>query len=298
MAKDLTARNESIAGVVAGFTCKLTEHPFDTVKVQAQTLSFKEGRHISPLKMMRDTITKEGWRALYRGLPSPLISSMGENMILFGAYGFGVRMLHGDKDNVPLYKQFLSGGFSGGVVSFLMTPTELIKCRMQTTNENVRHYRNSWQCLVETVKTEGVKGLFRGQVSTMFREIPGNAAWFAGYELGIYLLTPTGKTKKHIHPVGLAAAGALGGMCYWFFPFPFDVVKSKIQTCTHGLPAGMPTSVGNVMRHVYRTEGVAGLYRGLGLTLLRAAPTNAVLFLSYELTFRLLSGHDILGGGG
>lgn len=296
MAEDSTARNESIAGIVAGFTCKLTEHPFDTVKVQAQTQSFNSGKLISPLTILKDTVRKDGWLALYRGLPSPLLSSMGENMILFGAYGFGVRMIHGDKDNVPLWKQFLSGGFSGGCVSFLMTPTELIKCRMQTTNENVRHYRNTWECIVVTIKNEGVRGLFRGQVSTMFREIPGNAAWFAGYELGIYLLTPQGKTKQHIHPVGLAAAGALGGMCYWSFPFPFDVVKSKIQTGTHGLPDGVRPTVANVLRHVYRTEGVVGLYRGLALTLLRAAPTNAVLFLSYELTFRLLAGQRILGG--
>eukprot|EP00960_Hanusia_phi_P063763 765564-Hanusia_phi.AAC.2 len=60
--------------------------------------------------------------------------------------------------------------------------------------------------------------------------VPGNAAWFGGYELGVYLLTPKGGSKSEVHPAGLAAAGALGGMSYWFFPFPFDVVKSKIQT--------------------------------------------------------------------
>jgi hypothetical protein len=166
---------------------------------------------------------------------------------------------------------------------------------MQTTNETVKHYKNSWECLKDTVKCEGVRGLFRGQASTMLREVPGNAAWFAGYELGIYLLTPEGKSKKNIHPSGLAAAGALGGMCYWFFPFPFDVIKSKIQTCTHGLPPSVNPTVANIFRHVYRTEGIQGLYRGLGLTLLRAAPTNAVLFLSYELTFRILAGQSILG---
>jgi len=32
-------RNELIAGMVAGFVCKIVEYPLDTVKVQVQTQS-------------------------------------------------------------------------------------------------------------------------------------------------------------------------------------------------------------------------------------------------------------------
>jgi len=42
--------------------------------------------------------------------------------------------------------------------------------------------------------------------------VPGNAAWFGGYELGILLQTPVGGSKEDVHPVGVAASGALGGM--------------------------------------------------------------------------------------
>jgi hypothetical protein len=49
-----------------------------------------------------------------------------------------------------------------------------------------------------------------GVVGTLCREVPGNAAWFGGYEMGIYLQTPKTGTKADIHPIGLAGAGALG----------------------------------------------------------------------------------------
>jgi hypothetical protein len=128
----------------------------------------------------------------------------------------------------------------------------------------------------------------------MWREIPGNAVWFGGYEGAICLLIPRGGTKRDVHPAGHAAAGAVGGMCYWLVPFPFDVAKSRIQTGTHGLPPGVAPTVGAVLRRIHAEEGPRGLYRGCALTMLRAAPTSATLFFAYELTYRLLTGRPLL----
>jgi hypothetical protein len=129
----------------------------------------------------------------------------------------------------------------------------------------------------------------------MWREIPGNAVWFGGYEGAVCLLVPRGGTKRDVHPAGHAAAGAVGGMCYWLVPFPFDVAKSRIQTGTHGLPPGVAPTVAAVLRRIHAEEGPRGLYRGCALTMLRAAPTSATLFVAYELTYRLLSGRPLLG---
>ena len=128
----------------------------------------------------------------------------------------------------------------------------------------------------------------------MCREIPGNAVWFGGYEGAMCFLVPNGGTKRDVHPVGHAAAGAVGGMCYWLVPFPFDVAKSRIQTGTHGLPATTSPTIAAVLRSIHAQEGIAGLYRGCSLTMLRAAPTSATLFASYELTYRLLTGRPLL----
>ena len=88
---------------------------------------------------------------------------MGENLIIFGIYGFFTRLIHSG-ENIPLYKQCLGGAVSGGFVSFFMTPVELIKCRMQTTNESAPRYKSTWHCFSHTLRSEGLRGLFRGQV--------------------------------------------------------------------------------------------------------------------------------------
>ena len=71
-------------------------------------------------------------------------------------------------------------------------------------------------------------------------------------------------------------------------PFPADVVKSRIVSGAHGLPPTVPPTVLTVARHIYATAGVRGFYRGCGVTVCRAAPGNAILFLTYEHVHRLL----------
>mmetsp|Transcript_35406 Transcript_35406/g.83332 ORF Transcript_35406/g.83332 Transcript_35406/m.83332 type:complete len:301 (-) Transcript_35406:140-1042(-) len=287
-------RNELIAGTNAGFVCKLVEYPLDTIKVQAQTQS-AGGPAVSPIALLRKTLAEEGFFALYRGIPSPLLGSMVENSVLFSSYAFAGRFLNDDPEQLPFAQKLLCGSFSGLCVATVLTPVELIKCRMQTVNTASVKYANSWQCLLATLKEGGVRSLFYGHTGTLAREVPGNAAWFGGYELGCILMTPEGGSRKDIHPTGLAAAGALGGMSYWGLPFPMDVVKSKIQTGTHNLPPGVKVSVPSVFNHVLKTEGVRGLYRGCGITVARAAPSNAVLFVVYEMSMRLLKGQKLLG---
>ena len=99
-------------------------------------------------------------------------------------------------------------------------------------------------------------------------------------------------------------------------PFPADVVKSKIQTETHGLPQGVKPTVTavsippclhvatggqsrsshnslrwfvtQVFRNILSKEGVGGLYRGCGITVARAAPGNGLLFVTYEFVLQKL----------
>mmetsp|Transcript_12462 Transcript_12462/g.24716 ORF Transcript_12462/g.24716 Transcript_12462/m.24716 type:complete len:307 (-) Transcript_12462:485-1405(-) len=293
--KALKARNETISGMAAGFACKLVEYPLDTVKVQVQTQT-PGPNALSPMQMLSATIKKEGFTGLYRGIPSPLLGSMAENSVLFSSYGLASRMMHtGDAETMPFGKKLGAGAFSGFCVAAILTPVELIKCKMQTTNTAAVRYKSSMECLVATLKQGGIRALFHGHVGTLCREVPGNAAWFGGYELGVMLQTPEGGKKSDVHPLGLMLAGAMGGSMYWGIPFPFDVVKSKIQTDTHGLPPGVAVNVVSVFKHTWKTEGLKGLYRGCGITVARAAPSNAVLFCVYEMVMRTLQGDPLLG---
>lgn len=127
---------------------------------------------------------------------------------------------------------------------------------------------------MEILRTDGVGGLFRGLTSTMAREMPGYFFFFGGYE-GSKVLITKGDPEK----AGLLVTifcGGIGGVCLWSSIFPFDVVKSRIQV------ESSRDKMTTVLLRIVRTEGVRGLYRGLGPTLLRTFPSSGALFVAYE----------------
>ena len=77
----------------------------------------------------------------------------------------------------------------------------------------------------------------------------------------------------------------MSGVTYWTVFFPADTVKSYIQTD----PRFKATPLLNVAKEIYLEHGVAGLYRGWGVTVLRAAPAHALIFASYEYQRSLVS---------
>jgi hypothetical protein len=78
-------------------------------------------------------------------------------------------------EDMPFISKLAGGAFSGISVACVLTPVELIKCRMQTANEGAVRYKSTLDCLFKTVQEGGIRSLFRGHVGTLCREIPGNA---------------------------------------------------------------------------------------------------------------------------
>ena len=58
----------------------------------------------------------------------------------------------------------------------------------------------------EILRTEGIKGMYRGLTSTFMREMPGYFFFFGGYEAGRTFFTPEGKNSDEI--------GTLQSCCY------------------------------------------------------------------------------------
>jgi hypothetical protein len=262
----------------------MIEYPFDTIKVRMQT---DPGAYRSSIDCLRKSITSEGFSNLYRGLPLPLAGTMIETSCLFTSMGQikAVITRGGDKKReLTIPETLVAGGGAGFCVSFILTPIELIKCRMQMGNGQ---YASTFDCIKKSIQGEGPGVLFKGLTATWLREVPGTAGWFGAYETFVRMLTPAGTTRQELHPLSIVFAGGLGGMAYWVAFYPADTVKSRIQTAAEYV--GKDPSFLSVFRQIYATEGVAGLYAGLGPTLMRAMPANGGVFLIYEMLNIVLS---------
>jgi hypothetical protein len=161
-----------LAGTGGGFAGKLFDYPFDTVKVLLQTQdvrNYQGPRYRGALHCLQHTVETGGVRALYKGISSPLIGSMAENAVLFWSYGVFKGWLGGQEalergEELSLLRLSLAGAGAGAVVPCVLTPVELIKCRLQvqsSINTGFRPYTGPIDCAIRTVRKEGIaRGLY------------------------------------------------------------------------------------------------------------------------------------------
>lgn len=278
-----------LSGMVSGFFCKGFEYPFDTIKVMQQTAP--AGRYTGPYDCFQQTVKAKGIMSLYNGLTSPLLGAMAENATLFVAFGAITKQLNVPddptlSDPVPMWKYYTAGALSGVVSAFVLTPVELVKCHLQVQNAATGaaalRFKGPVDVVMQTIRAEGIQGMWKGNVSCLVREIPGNFAWFGAYETVKYSVQVSNNYER-MSDVPLpwtAFSGAVAGVMYWLVPYPADTVKSRIQTEARF----SKSSFLDVMRTVVKEEGVGGLYKGVGITCARAAPSHALIFYFYELT--------------
>ncbi|KAJ3513138.1 hypothetical protein NMY22_g15128 [Coprinellus aureogranulatus] len=192
-------------GSIAGMISKVFEHPFDLTKVrlQAQVLD-ASARFNGPLDCLTKTFKNEGFRGLYRGLPAPVVGAMAENASLFFSYEQFknlVRKVTHTLPDAPLALQHhaLAAAGAGAVTSFILTPIELVKCKMQVqmlVSRGNAPLPGPISVLMSTFRSTGFRGMWLGHTGTFIRETGGTAAWFGTKEFVANLLSHGGCGKR------------------------------------------------------------------------------------------------------
>ncbi|KAG6889227.1 hypothetical protein C0992_005971 [Termitomyces sp. T32_za158] len=105
----------------------------------------------------------------------------------------------------------------------------------------------------------GVRGLYRGLVTTSAGVAPYVGINFAAYEFLRGIITPPGKSSIWRK----LTCGALAGTISQTLTYPFDVLRRKMQVT--GMKGGSVKYDGalDALKSIIKAEGVAGLYRGL-----------------------------------
>ena len=86
--------------------------------------------------------------------------------------------------------------------------------------------------------------------------------------------------RKEVPSWKVALYGGLAGEALWLASYPFDVVKSKMQSDGFGVERRYE-SMRDCFKKTWRTEGMRGFWKGIGPTLLRAMPVSAGTFAVY-----------------
>ncbi|KAM5348016.1 hypothetical protein ACJ41O_007840 [Fusarium nematophilum] len=291
-----------IAGGIGGSTGDLLMHSLDTVKTRQQGDPHVPSKYTSLGQSYYTIWRQEGIRrGLYGGWIPALGGSFPGTVMFFGTYEWSKRFLidHG----VQQHLSYLAAGFLGDLAaSIVYVPSEVLKTRLQLQGRyNNPHfisgynYHGTLDAARTIYRTEGAAALFYGYKATLYRDLPFSALQFMFWEQ----FTTWARKYKQSRDIGVplemltgAAAGGLAGV----ITCPLDVVKTRLQTQVNGpaepraskehhassqvrhISTSSPSthrprpgaialetsSVFTGLRVIYRTEGVAGWFRGVG----------------------------------
>lgn len=228
----------------------------------------------------------------------PVIGAMVENATLFVCYNQLQQVLSTAfpydtaLKHTPVSHLATAAAGAGVATSLVLTPIELVKCRMQV--QMISLASASGGALVkppgpvsitrQIVADYGVKGLWLGQTGTLLRESGGGVAWFLAYEMTARALAQrrTGGNKADLSIAEQMLSGANAGVGYTVILFPADSIKSTVQTAELLSPKGTPVK-GFLQTglDMYRSKGLAGLYSGCGVTTVKSACSSALIFSIY-----------------
>ncbi|XP_053723826.1 solute carrier family 25 member 55a [Synchiropus splendidus] len=210
------------------------------------------------------------------------------------------------QQQISLPAKLINGGIAGIVGVTCVFPIDLAKTRLQNQRPGQQVYKSMMDCLVKTVRSEGYFGMYRGAAVNLTLVTPEKAIKLAANDFFRQHLSSSGKGLTVFKEM-LAGCGA--GMCQVIITTPMEMLKIQLQDAGRlasqqqkpvmmtptklvstntmlsrsfnsgaMMAAVRPVSATQIAKELLRTQGIQGLYKGLGATLMRDVPFSVVYF--------------------
>ncbi|KAL5126783.1 Mitochondrial substrate carrier family protein B [Glycine soja] len=330
--KQIGTVSQLLAGGVAGAFSKTCTAPLARLTILFQIQGMHSNvaalRKVSIWNEASRIIHEEGFRAFWKGNLVTIAHRLPYSSVNFYSYEHYKKLLkmvprlqsHRDNVSADLCVHFVGGGMAGITAATSTYPLDLVRTRL-AAQTNFTYYRGIWHALHTISKEEGIFGLYKGLGTTLLTVGPSIAISFSVYET---LRSYWQSNRSDDSPVVISlACGSLSGIAsstdYWSdvkiefllsrmgvvqfnssvilyaATFPLDLVRRRKQLEGAGGRARVyTTGLYGVFRHIIRTEGFRGLYRGILPEYYKVVPGVGICFMTYETLKMLLA--DIATG--
>ncbi|CAJ2653893.1 mitochondrial thiamine diphosphate carrier 2-like isoform X2 [Trifolium pratense] len=250
----------------------------------------------------RDILREEGLKGFWRGNVPALLMVMPYTAIQFTVLHKLKTIASGSSKtenhtNLSPYLSYVSGAAAGCAATVGSYPFDLLRTILASQGEP-KVYPNMRAAFMDIIHTRGFQGMYAGLSPTLVEIIP-----YAGLQFGTYdtfkRWTSTWNHNRYSHITGddslssfqLFICGLAAGTCAKLVCHPLDVVKKRFQIeglqrhprygarVEHRAYSNMYDAV----QRIFRSEGWAGLYKGIIPSTVKAAPAGAVTFVAYEM---------------
>jgi solute carrier family 25 phosphate transporter 23/24/25/41 len=200
------------SGAAAGVVSRTLTAPIDRMKIIMQMNSVQ---HPGLLSVFRQIKSDGGWTAFFRGNGTNVIKVAPESAVKFFVYdrmqtllkksGFLRASTEHDKRTTILEK-LVAGATAGLVAMTCIYPLEIAKTRLAASSKGT--YNGMLDCLAQTIRKDGYRGLTRGWAPSAVGIIP-----YAAVDLGVYttlrdrFVTPD--SNGNLNPLAVLSCGAV-----------------------------------------------------------------------------------------
>lgn len=179
------------------------------------------------------------------------------------------------------------------------------------------NYKSTWDAARTIARTEGVPALYSGYKATIVRDLPFSAIQFALYEQFRRLALQATNAPDLSFGLEVLTAVSAGGIA-GVVTCPLDVVKTRVQTqitpgghdhssqssrmeklvkaakgqkrSIHSGPRTVPNTVTTLdtssimtgLKIIYKTEGVGGMFRGVGPRFVWTSVQSGTMLVMYQ----------------
>ncbi|KAL7708647.1 ADP ATP carrier protein 1 mitochondrial precursor [Lotmaria passim] len=179
------------------------------------------------------------------------------------------------RDDLPklgFWEEFMISGVAAGAAKTAAAPIERVKLLVQNQGEMIkqgtldRPYNGVVDCLMRTLKTEGVYALWRGNLSNVIRYFPTQALNFAFKDkfkrMFNFKKDKDGYLKWFM---GNMVSGGLAGAASLCFVYSLDYVRTRLANDTKSAKKGGARQYNGMIDcyvKTFKSDGLLGLYRG------------------------------------
>lgn len=238
---------------------------------------------------MKHIVQTEGSRALFKGLGPNIVGVAPSRAFYFCAYSKTKNALNAVgiiPANSPLV-HIMSASCAGFVSATLTNPIWFVKTRLQL-DYNSKSKMTVTECVKRIYGTQGIRGFYKGITASYFG-ISETVIHFVIYEA----LKKKLNELREAHPTDnktsrdfleFMAAGATSKTIASVVAYPHEVARTRLRE-----EGNKYRSFWQTIHTVWKEEGKAGLYRGLGTQLVRQIPNTAIMMATYEAVVYVLT---------
>jgi len=184
------------------------------------------------------------------------------------------------------------GGVSAAVSKTAAAPIERVKLLIQNQDEMLksgrldRKYNGIIECFSRTAKQEGVMSLWRGNTANVIRYFPTQALNFAfrdTYKSMFKFNKDRDGYGKWM--AGNLASGGMAGATSLLFVYSLDYARTRLANDAKSAKKGGERQFNglvDVYRKTLASDGIAGLYRGFGPSVLGIVVYRGLYFGLYD----------------